>query len=120
MREVYGNNITVANIVEAIHTFGDLIGWHAHVHAIVSEGAFRQDGTFVSVADVDMAGCLEQWQEQVFELLLREEKINEEVVVSMRQWPHSGFSIDHPVRIGEKDPKGMQRLISYIARCQFR
>ena len=37
----------------------------------------------------------------------------------MRQCRHSGFSIDNSVRIGADDAEGMQRLISYIARCPF-
>jgi hypothetical protein len=50
-------------------------------------------------------------------LLLGEEKIDEEVVRSMRQWPHSGFSSENSVRIAAGDKEGMQRLISYISRC---
>jgi len=30
--------------VGAIQTFGDLTGWHSHIHAIVSEGLIRRDG----------------------------------------------------------------------------
>ena len=103
----------------AIQTFGDLIGWHSHVHEIVSEGVFKRDGTFVRVANVNMDQCLAHWQERVFDLLLREKKIDQQVVGSMRQRPHSGFSIDNSARIGADAPEGMQRLISYIARCPF-
>ena len=118
-QEACGEPDAVPGMVGAIQTFGDLIGGHAHVHAIVSEGVFRDDGAFVSVPELDMAGCLARWQESVFELLLSEEKISQEMVESMRQWRHSGFSIDNSVRIGAEDPAGMQRLISYIARCPF-
>ena len=59
------------------------------------------------------------WRDRVFELLLGEEKIDEEVVRSMRGWPHSGFSIDNSVRITADDTEGMQRLVSYISRCPF-
>ena len=37
----------------------------------------------------------------------------------MRQWPHSGFSIDDSVRIATGDEEGMQRLVSHISRCPF-
>jgi hypothetical protein len=66
-----------------------------------------------------MERCIEAWRDQVFDLLLREEKIDEEVVRSMRGWPHSGFSIDNSVQIGSEDEEGMQRLVSYISRCPF-
>ena len=57
--------------------------------------------------------------ERVFDLLLSEEKIDEEVVRSMRGWPHSGFSIDNSVRITADDTEGMQRLVSNISCCPF-
>jgi len=59
------------------------------------------------------------WRDKVFDLLLREEKIAEEVVKSMRDWEHSGFSIDNQVRLKAEDREGMQRLVEYIARCPF-
>ncbi len=105
--------------VGAIQTFGDLMGWHSHIHAIVSEGLFKRDGFFIRITKVDMERCAEMWRERVFDLLLREEKIDEEVVRSMRGWPHSGFSIDNSVRITADDTEGMQRLVSYISRCPF-
>jgi hypothetical protein len=105
--------------VGAIQTFGDLIGWHSHVHAIVSEGLFKRDGFFIRITKVDMERCTEIWRDRVFDLLLREEKIDEHVVHSMRGWPHSGFSIDNSVQIGSEDAEGMQRLVSYISCCPF-
>ncbi|HOT97952.1 MAG TPA: transposase [bacterium] len=55
----------------------------------------------------------------VFDLLLREEKIDMEVVRSTRGWLHSGFSIDNLVQIGSEDEEGMKRLVSYVSRCPF-
>lgn len=105
--------------VGAVQTFGDLINWNSHVHAIVSEGLFKRDGFFIRVVKVDMERCTAAWRERVFDLLLREEKIDENVVRSMRAWPHSGFSIDNSVQITANDTEGMQRLVSYISRCPF-
>jgi hypothetical protein len=39
--------MAVPGMVATVQTFGDLIHWHPHVHAIISEGVFRKDGTFV-------------------------------------------------------------------------
>jgi hypothetical protein len=52
-------------------------------------------------------------------LLLREKKIDKNVVRSMRGWPHSVFNIDNSVQIGSEDEEGMQRLISYVSCCPF-
>jgi hypothetical protein len=53
----------------------------------------------------------------VFDLLLWEKKITEEVVDSMCQWTHSGFSIDNSVHLEADDQAGLQRLTGYIICC---
>jgi hypothetical protein len=45
--------------------------------------------------------------------------ITEEVVDSICQWMHSGFSIDNSVLIEADDQVGLQRLTGYIIRCPF-
>jgi len=35
----------------------------------------------------------------------------------MRNWKHSGFSVDNSVKIEKGDHVGMQRLVEYISRC---
>jgi hypothetical protein len=37
----------------------------------------------------------------------------------MRGRKHSGFNVDHSVRIEAGDHAGMQRLVEYISRCPF-
>ncbi len=52
-------------------------------------------------------------------MLLKEEKISPAVVESMRQWKHSGFSVDNSVYIKTDDQAALQRLTEYIVRCPF-
>jgi len=119
LRQACGAREAEPGYVGAIQTFSDLMGWHSHVHAIVSEGLFKRDGFFIRITKVDMERCTEIWRDRVFDLLLREAKIDENVVRSMRSWPRSGISIDNSVQIGSEDEEGMQRLVSYISRCPF-
>ena len=37
----------VPGVVASIQTFGSLVGWHPHLHLVVTDGAFRPDGTFL-------------------------------------------------------------------------
>lgn len=106
-------------LIAAIQTFGDLINWHSHIHAVVTEGGFTENGVFVRVRDINKADCLARWQDKVFDLLRREEKITQKVEEDMRKWTHSGFSIDYSLRIEPGDDKGIQRLIEYISRSPF-
>lgn len=109
----------VPAMVGAVQTFGDLIHWHPHIHAIVADGVFTESGYFVHIPDIWKHRAAEFWQERVFGLLLDEMKINEAVAAGMRGWRHSGFSVDNSVRLEAGDHTGMQRLVEYIARCPF-
>jgi hypothetical protein len=96
-----------------------LIHWHSHIHAIVAEGVFTENGHFIHIPDIWKHRAAELWQEQVFRLLLDEMKITDEIAGNMRSWKHSGFSVDNSVRIEKGDHNGMQRLVEYVARCPF-
>ena len=100
----------VPGMIGAIQTFGDLIHWHPHIHALVSEGVFLPDGTFVPLPKLATEPFLKLWEQEVFKLLLAEGKITEEVVANIRSWQHSGFSVDQSVRVEAKDTEGLQRL----------
>jgi hypothetical protein len=109
----------VPAMVGAVQTFGDLVHWHSHVHAIVAEGVFTESGHFVHIPDIWLHRAIEIWREKVFALLLDIGKIDPDIVSNMRGWRHSGFSVDISVRIEAADHAGMQRLVEYISRCPF-
>ncbi len=74
----------------------------------MAEGGFTGSGHFVRVPDIDLSRCIDLWRDKIFNILLREEKIGEDVVDSMRHWEHSGFSIDNSASYG-KIPSAMLR-----------
>ena len=123
VRHVYALEVDsdggVPAMIGAVQTYGSLVNFHPHIHALVAEGVFTDSGHFVHIPDVFKNRAVEFWQERVFALLLDEHKINDEIAASMRGWKHSGFSIDNSVRIERGDKAGMQRLIEYISRCPF-
>ena len=58
----------VPAMVGAVQTFGDLIHWHSHIHAIVPEGVFTDTGHFVHIPDIWRHRAADIWQEKVFDL----------------------------------------------------
>ncbi len=84
MRTVYqavsGRPDGVSGMVGAIQTFGDLIHFHPHIHALVSEGVFLPDDTFLPLPKLASEPFLKLWEQEVFGLLLAAGKITEEVV----------------------------------------
>ena len=123
VREVYEREIDgdcgVPAMVGAAQTFGDLVHWHSHIHAIVPEGVFTDSGYFVHIPAVWLHRAIEIWREKVFDLLLDACRIDLAVAANMRGWKHSGFSVNNSVRIEAGDHTGMQHLIEYIVRCPF-
>jgi len=56
----------VPGMVGAIQTFGDLIHFHPHIHALVSEGVFLPDGTFLPLPKLASEPFLKLWEQEVF------------------------------------------------------
>ena len=68
---------------------------------------------------MDTNQLLTVWQRKVFDLLLEEGKIDQELVDQMRAWPNSGFSVDQSVDLPAGDTLGLQRLAETSVRCPF-
>ncbi len=121
--EVYRNSLqrgdVVPGMVAGIQTFGELIHFHPHIHAIATDGAFTPDGIFLCLPKTTADLLLATWQTKVFELLVAADKIDCETVDQMRSWPHSGFSVDNSVYLSPGDTSGLERLAEYILRCPF-
>jgi len=118
-RFVLGRNDVLPGAIAGVQTFGDLIHFHPHVHVIATDGAYTPNGGFMYLGPMDTNRLLSVWQRKVFELLLAEEKIEQELVDQMRGWPHSGFSVDHSVYLPAGDASGLQRLAEYMVCCPF-
>ncbi len=106
-------------MIAGIQTFGELVHFHPHIHALVTEGGFRSDGTFVRLPSLGRDRLLTAWQSKVFDLLRAAGKIDQNAADAMRSWPHSGFCVDDSVRLTAGDRFGLEQLAQYIFRCPF-
>jgi ribosomal protein S27E len=89
-RAVLDRDDVVPGMVGAPQSFGNLINWHTHVHALTTDGAFTKDGTFLPMpADLTAEPLLKLWEHKIFALFLAESRITENVVEQMRSWRHS-------------------------------
>ena len=103
----------------AVQTYGDFLNFNPHLHAIVSDGCFLEDGSF-SVAPKFMATDLSRaFQYQVLKMLKKEGKVNDAIIENMLSWHHSGFQVYIGDRIYSSDKIGLANLARYIVRACF-
>jgi len=103
----------------AVQTYGDFLNHNPHLHAIVSDGCFLEDGSF-QIAPVFMLEDLkEAFQNEVLKMLKKERKINDVIIENMLSWRHSGFNVYIGDRIELDDKMGLGNLARYIIRACF-
>jgi len=130
-------------MVMAIHTFGEYLDFHPHLHALVADGLFDREGRFHVMRADERAGenTRERTQDQrgttdalcagnhaALEQLFRARVIAFLVEVGLlpldrarmlRGWVHSGFQVHQSRRIAPNECQDIQRLAQYIARNPF-
>ncbi len=118
-QSVLDRDDVVPGMIATVQTHGELAHFHPHCHGIVTDGAFTSNGKFIPLPDLLGEPFLKLWEQKIFSFLLKHGKITQELVDSMRCWPHSGFSVHKNVLIEAHDIDGLEGLIQYIARCPF-
>jgi len=111
--EVAGTSIQTGMVI-AHQTFGDMMRFNPHYHAIILEGGFDNEGTFVSIPFAGLHKMTQYFRRKVIWLFVERELINEEFARNLLSWKHSGFSIDNSVHI--LDRKSRESIGQYIAR----
>jgi hypothetical protein len=70
---------TVPGAVVVIHSVGDFLGWHPHLHVLCRDGCFYGDGMFRVAALLDLKHLEEIFRHKVFKMLLSKERITEDL-----------------------------------------
>src|SRR3990172_2041074 len=99
----------------SIATVGDFLNWNPHIHALISSGVFRADGSFVTVPLFQENVLRELFVANVFKMLVSEGLITAELIAKMRTWKHSGFHVYSGPTITDKEDA--VRIGLYIVRA---
>jgi hypothetical protein len=102
-----------------VQTFGDLVNFNPHVHALVADGVFDASGHFIPLPPVPEALLAERLRREVLALLVRREAILPPLAGQMLAWRHSGFSVHNQVRVAAGDAEGRKNLAGYMLRAPF-
>ena len=72
--------------VMSLHSAGDLLGWHPHIHALCLYGAVDTAGSFHTLESLDKEFLTRTFADYVFDALQKKELIDDETVCSMKSW----------------------------------
>jgi hypothetical protein len=86
-----GEPEAVPGLVVCVQTFGSVAHLHPHLHVLMSDGAFRRDGTFVRLPEPEPTVLEEAWRRAVLAEFVRRGWFEEDEAAAMLAWPHSGF-----------------------------
>ena len=101
----------------SLHTAGDLLNFHPHLHALVLSGGVDSSGNYLEIINIDRELLTEFFAEEVYKIFLNKGLLSEEDICSMRSRPNSGFSVWIGDAISEDASE--QRLFAgrYLVRC---
>jgi hypothetical protein len=102
-----------------VQTFGDLVNFNPHVHALIADGVFEASGRFVPLPPVPEQLLAEKLRRAVLGHLVRREAIPPALASRMLAWRHSGFSVHNRVRVAAGDSEGRKSLAGYMLRAPF-
>ena len=105
--------------VVAIQTFGNLLGFHPHLHILVSDGCFYENGMFAVSPAVDIKALEQIFRHKVLKMLLSKGKITRDMITLLDKWRHTGFNVFSGPRILPRNEKSMENLARYIIRASF-
>jgi hypothetical protein len=71
-----------------VQTFGDLVTFNPHIHALVAEGVFLPSGTFQVLPSLPAAVLREGLRHKLLDFLCTEGVLDAELAQRMLKWRH--------------------------------
>jgi len=90
-------------MVMTIHTFGEYMRYNCHIHALVADGLFTDNGMFHVAPRVSTRPLEQIFRVQVIQMLVDEELLAPELARKLLSWKHSGFSAHNGKPLGRED-----------------
>jgi hypothetical protein len=118
-RVLIGAPLAEPGLVVCVHSFGNLLNFHPHLHVMATDGGFTPEGVFHPLPTMSLAPIEGLFRHRVFKMLLRKGLLTPERVKLMRSWAHSGFNVNASVRIVADDATGRENLARYLIRAPF-
>ena len=110
----------VPAVVMAIHTFGDFLRFHPHLHALVADGLFEPDGSFrCAPSKMNLQPLEKLFAARLLAALRHKGLLTEERADRLRRWQHSGFHVHQGRALRPGCERALRNVANYIVRNAF-
>ena len=108
-------------MVASLHTAGDLLNWHPHVHSLLALGSFDLNGDFKPFENINTDWLTTVFARNLFELLANDNThgepcIEPEVIENLRQWQNRGFNVWIGEPVESDDTEHLKFLARYLRK----
>jgi len=117
-QSVPDDNVTPGAAI-AVQSFGEFQNFNPHLHAIVTDGCFSDNGVFQVTPGPKPKDVEDLFRYEVLKMLKTEGKITDAVIENMLSWRHSGFNVYCGPAIWPNDEDALENLAHYIIRAAF-
>ena len=98
----------------AIHTFGEYLDFHPHLHALVADGLFTRDGRFHVMAAVSPKPLEDLFRARMITFLVEKGLLPPARAQMLRGWVLSGFHVHRSRLVMQDERADLERLAQYI------
>lgn len=118
VRKLYAEVLPLGRpgMVSVLQTAGERLNWNPHLHSLLSDGVFGDDGQFYELGYINQERFTDFFARRVLQLMQKTELITEEVAEDILSWKHSGFSVWAGEQISPTDAAARCFLGRYIDR----
>ena len=108
-----GEREAVLGVIVSVQALGSVAHLHPHLHVLLTDGAFRRDGTFVPLPEPAVLEKL--WRRAVLAEFVPRGWLEDDAPAGLLAWPHSGFGAYIGPHIEEHE--GLLRVARYSVRA---
>ena len=110
---------SVPGAILTIQTWGENLRAHAHLHGLVSDTAWKRDGSVEAIGGFDSALLSRLFQHRVLEMRVARHRLSPGFAQKLRAWSPSGFGVYCSRAVSPEDRLALERLAAYIRRLSF-
>jgi len=99
-----------------LHTVGEYLDFHPHIHALGADGLSDNDGTWHPAPEIPHRVLEELFRTKIFAELLRHKLISNDLVARMKSCQHTGFNVDASRIVAPENRAEQEQLCQYALR----